>query len=425
MSVLLDYVFPITVITPVSAVSTAFLKQVCLVVKPKSGQEGNVGTIYECNVLADVTERTDNTNASQFFNAGMSKIYILLADDLDLETPLNDNPNMFFTLVISDDFNDEDIADGETTAAIAAFLKIQDITYTAKTAGTGGNSITIDYNSGATAGSEVVSVISNAISIQIEDGVSTAAQIKTAVEAFPAAHALVGLMVDSGDESDAQDVFGSAVTLTGGAAQVLGAGINVGTYEGVVGVSTQDEEVADDQAVIPNRVVFFSGATHKAKNMCYAFGKLLSNLVNWRNQQYISMPFTDGITTLGQANGLFDDRVSFVLDDSESGKVLAFFAAGGKAIVAPYILKNFRIDLQSRSTTWISANQPQYTNKECALLEEYLVDKVVNLYIERKWIEAGTIDIKADQGNFVASGSINVSEPKALWRIFSEMQQTL
>jgi hypothetical protein len=425
MSVLLDYVFPISVITPVSAVSTAFLKQVCLVVKPKSGQEGNVSTIYECDVLSEVSARTDNTNASQFFNAGMSKVYILLADDLDLEEPLNANPNLFFTLVISDDFDDEEIADGETTAAIAASLKIQDITYTAKTAGTAGNSITIDYNTGASAGSEVVSVISNAISIQIADGVSTAAQIKTAVEAFPAAHALVALVVDSGDDSDAQAAFGSAVSLTGGAAQVLGAGINVGTYEGVVGVTTQDEDVAADQAVIANRVAFFSNVTNKAKNMTYAFGKLLSNLVNWRNQQYITMPFSDGITTVGQANSFFDDRVSFVLDDDQSGKVLAFFSAGGKAIVAPYILKNFRIDLQSRATTWISANQPQYTNKDCALLEEYLVEKVVNLYIERKWIEAGTIDIKADQGNFVASGAINVSEPKALWRIFSEMQQTL
>lgn len=425
MSVLLDYVFPISVITPVSAVSTAFLKQVCLVVKPKSGQEGNVGNIYECDVAADVTARTDNTNYSQFFNAGMSKIYILLADDLDLETPLNANPNLFFTLVISDDFDDEEIDDGLTSAAVAASVKIQDITYTADTAGTAGNSITIDYNTGGTAGSEVVSVVSNAISIQIQDGVSTAAQIKTAIDAYPAAAALVNLVVDSGDTGDVQAVFGSAVSLTGGAAAVMGAGINVGTYEGVVGVSTQDEDVAAAQAVIANRVVFFSGVTNKAKNMCYAFGKLLSNLSNWKNQQYISMPFTDSITTKGQADSLFDDGVSFVLDDTESGKVLAFFAAGGKAIVAPYILKNFRIDLQSRATTWISGNQPQYTNKECSLLEEYLVEKVVNLYIERKWIEAGTVDIKADQGNFVATGDINVSEPKALWRVYSQMQQTL
>ena len=86
MKILLDYFFPITAITPTPSASTGFLKQVCLVCKPKTGQEGNVGTIYSCTSMALVAARTDNTNAQQLFNAGMSRVYILLADDLDLET---------------------------------------------------------------------------------------------------------------------------------------------------------------------------------------------------------------------------------------------------------------------------------------------------------------------------------------------------
>jgi len=158
--------------------------------------------------------------------------------------------------------------------------------------------------------------------------------------------------------------------------------------------------------------------------MYYGFGKLLSNQLNWRNQQYITMPYGDNVDTLGEANNLFDDKISFVMKDDQYGFRLGLFAAGGKAITAPYIIKNLQIDMQSAALTYISGNQPAYSVKEAALLESYL-SKVIDSYIERKWITAGQIEIKLEQDNFVASGYINVSEPNALWRVFAEMQQTL
>lgn len=54
-----------------------------------------------------------------------------------------------------------------------ATLVVQDITYTAVTAGTSGNSVSIAYTTGGTAGSEVVSVTSSAISIKIASGSAT------------------------------------------------------------------------------------------------------------------------------------------------------------------------------------------------------------------------------------------------------------
>src|SRR5579872_3244840 len=60
---------------------------------------------------------------------------------------------------------------------VAANIQIQDINYQAVTAGASGNSVTIAYTTGGTAGQEVVSVVGNAISVQIASGVSTAAQI--------------------------------------------------------------------------------------------------------------------------------------------------------------------------------------------------------------------------------------------------------
>jgi hypothetical protein len=137
------------------------------------------------------------------------------------------------------------------------------------------------------------------------------------------------------------------------------------------------------------------------------------------------MPVSDAIEELGDANALYNDKVSFVLSDDEFGNKLALFVAGGKAIVAPYIVKNIMIDLQSKALQWISGNQPQYTLKEAALLETRLQEDVINSYILRRMITAGVVEITLVNENFVASGDINISEPKALWRVFAEMRQTL
>lgn len=422
--ILLDYVFPVSVITPTPEASTAFLKQVCLVCTPKSGQEGNVGSIYECVDMDDVGDRTDNEDAVQLFAAGMTKVFILLADDLDLEDALEDVDD-FYTLLVSSDFTNDDIATG-TVAAVKAQLKIQDILFKARTAGTGGNSITINYDSGGTAGAEGIGVVGSAITVTMEDGVSTAQDIADAIAGDSGANALVECIIDSGDEGDTQDVFGSAVTLTGGVAASAGVqGLKTGSFEGVTGVSiVADDTLAGAQAAISRRAAFKSSSEQRCLNMCFAFGKLLSNLSNWLNQQYISMPESDDIGSLGTANSLFDDRVSFVLDDDQYGTRLALFAAGGKAIVAPYIIKNLEIDMQGRALQWISQNQPQYTIKEAALLENRLQQDVIQEFIDRGWIESGTIAISLLEDNFVGSAEISVPEPTALWRVYAELTQT-
>ena len=99
-------------------------------------------------------------------------------------------------------------------AQFASLLK-QDLTYTADLAGSNGNLISVDYTPGATAGLEVVTVIGNAISVQIDDAVSTATQVKTAVDAFPAAAALVNVAI-TGVGGNAQTAAGAAQFLTGG-----------------------------------------------------------------------------------------------------------------------------------------------------------------------------------------------------------------
>lgn len=91
---------------------------------------------------------------------------------------------------------------------------VQDITYTSVALDEDANLISIEYTDGGTAGAEVVSVVDNAISIQIEDGVSTATEIKAAFDAEPAAVALATAAI-TGTAGDAQDAA-VPVFLSGG-----------------------------------------------------------------------------------------------------------------------------------------------------------------------------------------------------------------
>lgn len=402
MKILLDYAFPITAITPIPEASTSFLKRVCLIVKPKGGVDPG---FYTCTSMSQVAAKTDNTNAQQFFNAGMSKVILLCSSDLDVATEMaTGTASSFFTLIVSDDFREK-----------YASLTLQDMVFEAKASGTGGNAITVALADTQTGDVAVVTVTGNAISVAVDASTTKKSTVIAAVLAKVEAMALLGsASVPEADEDEAVTAAG-ATNLTGGAAAVTS--IDVGTFKGVVGVSSIDDTFLTAQAIIENRCAFYGDP----RNMCYAFGKLLST-PSWKNQQYIEMPYADDIDELGEAIDLFDKKISFVLVDDEFGNALALFAAGGKAITSAYILKNLMIDLQSRALTWLNLNQPDYTLTEATLLENDLTQKVlVEQYIDTRLIPAGKIAITLGNDNFVATGNITVTEPRALWRIEGEM----
>lgn len=428
--ILLDYAFPVTVIDSLPSASVAWLKKAIIVVKPKAGEEANVGTVYDCNNMSQVALHTDNEEISQFFNAGMSSVKILLADDLDIGEFLNPHLGTFFTLLISGDFTDADLVQILVPAVpeIKAKANFQDLTFASKLVGVLGNAQTITITSGATAGAEVVSVAGDNVSIQVASGVTTLTQLKTALDNSVSGSLKMSVSILAGHETDTM-VVQSAFTLTGGANAIAEVPevqkLTLGAFNGVIGIQSDDIEVVSNQAVLRNRAAFFANSTNKATNMLYAFGKLLSNALNWNNQQYITMPANDGVDELGEANALFDAKGSFVINDDEFGNVLGLFAASGKAIVAPYIIENLKINLQSRAIQWISANQPNYTIQNAKLMEMKLKEDVIDVFIARGWIELGTVVITIENSNFIASGYIDVSEPKALWRVFAELRQTL
>jgi hypothetical protein len=422
MKILLDYAFPITQVVPTPNASTSFLKMPLVVAKPKSGQAGNIGNIYECVNMTQVAARTDNVEAQQLFNAGLAKVLVLLADNLDIAAYMADVAKTakdyvgdFFTILVSSDFDDDDIQ------GVRSSLVKGDLTFTAQVVGEDGDDISVAFLDGGTAGSEVITVVGTAISISGDSTVSTAQQIANALNASEAALALISVAVATGQGAVAQTAF-ALDNLENG----LDA-IALGTYKGVTGVYSDDEDVCKTQATIENRAAFFANSTNKAKNMFFAFGSMLANASDWLNQQYIQMPFNDGVEELGEALSLFNDKVSFVINDEEFNNRLSLFTCGGVAIAAPYIKKNLCIDLQSRALQWISANQPQYTVKEAALLETRLEEDVINDYVLNKgWIESGNVEITiSPTGNFTATGSIEIPQPKALWRVESELRETV
>ena len=429
--ILLDYFFPITSITPTPSVATGFLKQVLLVVKPAS--EVPVETITLCTTMAQVSALTANDEADQLFAGGKDKVYIMPMNDLDMSEAL-DGIGTFFTIVISSDFNKNDftsvLASGSVTIDTFANL----LTTSPDTVTVAGQVFTAQ--SGAvTLGDPTF----RAATSDDATATSLAAQINAHAVTGPLVTATVdGSITDkvnivskvTGDDGNDitiayADVGGASIgAIVSGAKLTGGAGFSIGTFKGVVAVSETDDTFLTAQALITNRAAFHTTSGNKADNMCFAFGSLLSNALDWKNQQYIQLPLADDVTTLGAANILFDDKVNFCISDDDFGNRLGLFACGGEAIVAPYIKRNLELDFQSAALSYISGNEPDYSNTQAALLEDEL-RKVIQKYIDRQWLTAGTVSIVLDQGNFVASGSIDISEPKALWRIFGEMSQTL
>lgn len=195
-------------------------------------------------------------------------------------------------------------------------------------------------------------------------------------------------------------------------------------FNGVMGWSTDDNTKAKsfESKANANNTAFIDPSANAGKNMYHAFGKLLSG-ATWRNQQFIGMPASGMTAVLGTAEQYFEDRLSFVLNSEEFGSRLAFFVNRGRAIVAPYIYEEFQLDLKSWALTYINTNQPSYNAVEASKLESHLLQKANNKYLTSGMLDALTISISADQDNFVMSGNIKVSEPKATWRVIADLQE--
>ena len=440
-NVLLDYFFKITALTSTPQASTAFLKQVCVVVSPKNGGI-QTGVPVLCTSNSAVAALTDNTEAAQLFAAGMTRVYILPMDDLDLTAVMEAYGTDFYTVLISDDFTEADV---EQTAAYGTVtitsysnlltttpdvVTVAGVAFTAQSSAvtTGQATFRAATGNNETAASLAAQINAHATSSALVTAVAVGAVVTITYKDVGYDGNDIGLSYtdNGGGNIGATIAHVSASKLTGG------SGLFLGVFDGVVGVASDDDAAdgfLETQAVIAKRCAFYESGTVNGKNMFFAFGKLLSNPLDWTNQQYISMPYADDIVAVGDAENLFDKKISFVIDDDEFGARLALFCAGGFAIVAPYIERNLEIDMQSKALQYVSGNQPSYTPKHAALLQDEL-DKVINGsdavrgYVQKGWIEEGSVEVLLEQDDFVASSEITMKRPRALWRIVGEITQT-
>lgn len=123
-----------------------------------------------------------------------------------------------------------------------AVLVEGDLTFTAVTPGVVGEEISIEFLDTGTAGAEVVTVVGKAISVSMEDGVSTATQLKAALDAKAEALALITTAIASGQGAVAQDAFaednladGDAPFVVIGAAVYLHPTLGYGVASGFSG----------------------------------------------------------------------------------------------------------------------------------------------------------------------------------------------
>ena len=122
----------------------------------------------------------------------------VIMDKLTFTLPGDDKATMSMEGFAQDAFfaGETKLTQALTGAEQLAILVVQDLTYTGiVTGGINGNLVSIEYTTGGTAGSEVVTVVGNAISVDIEPGVSIATEIETAINGSAAALALITVAV--------------------------------------------------------------------------------------------------------------------------------------------------------------------------------------------------------------------------------------
>lgn len=160
--------------------------------------------------------------------------------------------------------------------------------------------------------------------------------------------------------------------------------------------------------------------TYNYDNLYYALGNLLS-LDTLDNRQYIELPVTDNVVELGDAEDLFNKRISLSTSDIDYGNRLSGFFVGGQPIIAPYVDKLLQLDLQAAGVTATNLYKPNMTASAVAKVRDYLYQKVIIKYINPDIIPNITLSLEVNDEGWVAKGKIALSEIKTLWRYSIEI----
>lgn len=162
------------------------------------------------------------------------------------------------------------------------------------------------------------------------------------------------------------------------------------------------------------------GVTYNYDNLYYALGSLLS-LDTLDNRQYIELPVTDNVIELGDAEDLFNKRISLSTSDIDYGTRLSGFFVGSLPIIAPYVDKLLQLDLQAAGITATNLYKPNMTASAVSKVRDYLYQKVIIKYINPDIIPSITLTLEANDEGWTAKGKIHFSQIKTLWRYSLEI----
>lgn len=195
-------------------------------------------------------------------------------------------------------------------------------------------------------------------------------------------------------------------------------------WQGVKGLTYTIQADAETAASEINTCAFFEDTLIPLDARAYfgifSFAKLLSSN-SWRNQQYTPIAAANGapVQTLGQAESLFADRISFYLTDPEQGTRLAFFVAGGLSITDPYIDMEVQVVTQSEMLNFIAGTQPYNVETRRRQLEQ-IGNTILGAYTDAGLLDPDGVNeciIRTSNEAFIVNGTITTTNSEALWRV--------
>lgn len=199
------------------------------------------------------------------------------------------------------------------------------------------------------------------------------------------------------------------------------------TWGAVRAFSDIDKQTCVDHAKTSKTCAFFENEqTKSAYKMLFAFGSFLAATL-WRNQQYIPSASESGaVKTVGEAESLYDDRVSFFVTGDSSGTRLGFFVAGGLSITTPYVAKELELSMQYEMTNYLTVNQPFNVELSRASLAR-IGAKQIKVYLDAGLLDAAeenAISITKSTEVFEVNGALTTAPAIALWRLKISAYQT-
>lgn len=199
---------------------------------------------------------------------------------------------------------------------------------------------------------------------------------------------------------------------------VEGEAIRFVDFNGVTVYATNDlakaEELSQSNAVFYDAGGSYAGAYEQ-------FGYFLTQ-VYWRNNQYHVLSSDNpasAVSTLGEAESLFDKRISFYLDGSD-GATLGFFGCAGDSITKTYLNRLIQLETQEAITSYIQNNEPNDTTVQRINIEEAAMGVI------EKYEQYPYFYLNADKDNYInilksddmyfvdGEAAIKIAEP--IWR---------